>query len=97
MRSFVEVIHYYKSNRSGSISLLQKYLGGLSAEEASYLYQEQVDLLEALPAPNEKALQAVLDRESDPKVRSSSPSEYVDPSFFREIAKSGMIEQLYRK
>jgi ABC-type nitrate/sulfonate/bicarbonate transport system substrate-binding protein len=97
MRAFVEAIHFYKSNRGGSIALLQKYLGGLSADEASYLYQEQVDLLEALPAPNDHAIQAVLERESDAKVKNSSPAEYVDASFFREIAKSGMVEHLYRK
>jgi ABC-type nitrate/sulfonate/bicarbonate transport system substrate-binding protein len=97
MRSFVEAIHLLKSNRAGAIALLQKYLGGLSAEEATYLYQEQVELLEPLPAPNDKAIQAVLERENDPKVKSSSPGEYVDASFFREIEKSGLIEKLYRK
>ena len=97
MRSFVETIHYLKTNRTGSIVLLQKYFGGLSAEEATYLYQEQIDLIETLPAPNDKALQAVLDRESDPKAKSPPPAEFTDASFFREIARSGMIEQLYRK
>ena len=97
MRSFVEVIHFLKTNRAGSIALLQKYFGGLNAEEAGYLYQEQIDLMEVLPAPNEKALQAVLDRESDPKVKSFSTADFVDASFFREIEKSGMIEQLYRR
>jgi ABC-type nitrate/sulfonate/bicarbonate transport system substrate-binding protein len=97
MRSFVEAIHYLKTNRTGSIALLQKYFGGLSAEEATYLYQEQIDLMEMLPAPNDKALHAVLDRESDPKVKSSSVADYVDASFFREIEKSGLIEKMYRK
>ena len=97
MRSFVEAVHYLKTNRSGSVTLLQKYLGGLSAEEATYLYQEQVDLLEALPAPNDKALQAVLDRENDAKLKTMSPADFVDGSFFREIEKSGLMEQLYRK
>jgi NitT/TauT family transport system substrate-binding protein len=97
MRSFVEAMHYLKTNRAGSIALLQKYFGGLSPEEATYLYQEQVDLLEALPAPNDKAVQAVLDRESEPKVKTLSTADFVDASFFREIEKSGMIEQLYRR
>ena len=96
-RSFVEVIHYLKTNRGGSIALLQKYFGGLKSEEAAYLYDEQVDLLERLPAPNDKALQAVLDRENDPKLKTMTPSDFVDASFFREIEKSGLIEQLYRK
>jgi ABC-type nitrate/sulfonate/bicarbonate transport system substrate-binding protein len=97
MRSFVEAIHFLKTNRSGAIAAMQKYMGGLSVEEATYLYQEQVDLLEPLPAPNDKALQAVLERETDPKVKSSSPADFIDGSFFRDIEKSGMIEQLYRK
>lgn len=97
MRSFVEAIHILKTNRSAAISLLQKYLGGLSAEEATYLYQEQVDLMEPLPAPSDKAIQAVLERETDPKVKSSAVADYVDASFFREIEKSGLIEKLYRK
>ena len=97
MRSFVEAIHFLKTNRSGAIAAMQKYMGGLSAEEATYLYQEQVDLLEALPAPNDKAIQAVLERESDPKVKNPAPADFVDASFFKEIEKSGMIEQLYRK
>ena len=97
MRSFVETIHFLKTNRAGSITLLQKYFGGLSAEESAYLYDEQADLLERLPAPNDKALQAVLDRESDPKLKTMSLADFTDGSFFKEIEKSGLIEQLYRK
>jgi len=96
-RSIVEAIHYLKTNRSGAIVLLQRYLGGLSADEASYLYDEQVEFLERIPGPNEKALAAVLERESDPKVKSLAIGDFIDPSFFREIEKSGLIEQLYRK
>ena len=97
MRSFVEAIHYLKTNRAASIALLQKYFGGLNAEEANYLYQEQIDLIETLPAPNDKALRAVLDRETDAAVKNFATGDFVDASFFKEIEKSGMIEQLYRK
>jgi ABC-type nitrate/sulfonate/bicarbonate transport system substrate-binding protein len=96
-RSFVEAIHYLKTNRSGAIALLQRYLGGLSADEASYLYDEQVEFLERIPAPNEKALAAVLERESDPKVKNIVIGDFIDASFFREIEKTGLIEHLYRK
>jgi ABC-type nitrate/sulfonate/bicarbonate transport system substrate-binding protein len=96
-RSFVEVIHLLKTNRTGSITLLQKYFGGLSAEESAYLYDEQADLLERLPAPNDKALHAVLERENDPKLKTMVLTDFVDASFFREVEKSGFVEQLYRK
>jgi NitT/TauT family transport system substrate-binding protein len=95
--AFVETMHFLKTNRAGSITLLQKYFGGLSAEEAAYLYDEQADLLERSPAPNEKALQAVLERETDPKTKNFGPADFVDARFFKEIEKSGMIEQLYGK
>ena len=96
-RSFVEALHFLKTNRARSVALLQKYFGGLNAEESAYLYDEQADLLERLPAPNEKALQAVLDRETDPKSKNFAPADFVDASFFKEIEASGMIDQLYRK
>ncbi len=96
-RSFVDAIHYLKTNRNGSVALVQKYLGGLNAEEAGYLYDEQVELLERLPGPNEKSLAAVLEREPDPKVKSFAIADFIDGSFFREIEKSGYVEQLYRK
>jgi ABC-type nitrate/sulfonate/bicarbonate transport system substrate-binding protein len=65
-------------------------------KEAAYLYQDQVPILEALPAPNEKAIQALLDRENDPKIKSTPVTEVIDASFFRDIEKSGLIEQLYK-
>jgi NitT/TauT family transport system substrate-binding protein len=97
MRSFVEAIHYLKTNPAGTISLLQKYMGGLSIEEASYLYHEQADYFDSLPLPSDKALQALLDRETDPKAKSAKPADFVDVSFLREIEKSGLVDQLYRK
>ena len=96
-RSFVEAIHFLKTNRPASITLLQKYFGGLSAEETAYLYDEQADLLERLPAPNDKALQCgarARDRSEDQELR---PGGLRRCEFFREIEKSGLIEQLYRK
>jgi hypothetical protein len=58
----------------------------------SYPYQEEIDLMEALPAANEKALQAVLGGETDAKVKRFSTADFIDPSFFREIEKSGTID-----
>ena len=97
MRSFVDAIHYLKTNRPGSVTLMQKYMGGLNTEEAGYLYDESIDLMERVPGPNEKALAAVLDRETDPKVKGFAIADFIDGSFFRDIEKSGYIEQLYRK
>ncbi len=96
MRAFVEGIHYFKTNPAGTIAILQKHLG-LNTEQTRFLYEEQVNLFEPFPLPSDKALQAILDRESDPKARNFKPADFVDLSFLREIEKSGLMENLYRK
>jgi ABC-type nitrate/sulfonate/bicarbonate transport system substrate-binding protein len=96
-RAFVEAIHYFKTNREGTISILRRYMGGISTEQARFLYDENVELFDELPVPTEKGLQAVLDRESDPKAKSFKPADFVDLSFLKEIDRGGLIDKLYRK
>ena len=95
MRAFVEATHYFKTNRDGTVPILQKYLGGLSSEQARFLYDDFVELFEEVPVPNEKGLQAILDRESDPKAKSFRPADFVDLSFLKEIDRGGLVEKLY--
>jgi len=97
MRSFVEAIDYFKTNRDGTIPILQKTMGGISAENARFLYDEYLELFEELPVPKEEGLQAALERESDPKAKSFKPADFVDLSFLKEIDRSGLVEKLYRK
>ena len=97
MRAFVEATHYFKTNREGTVPILQKYLGGLSSEQARFLYDDFVELFEEVPVPAEKGLQAMLDRESDPKAKSFKPADFVDLSFLREIDRGGLVEKIYRK
>lgn len=97
VRAFVEAIHYFKTNPSGTIPILQKTMGGISPQSARYLYDEYVELFEELPVPREKGLQAVVDQDSDAKMKSFTPGDFVDLSFLRQIDQSGLVEQLYRK
>ena len=94
MRSYVEALHLNQPKRNDHSAA--EIFRRLSAEEAASLYQKQVNTLEALPAPNEKAIQAVLDRESDPKIRSISIADVIDATFFKDLAKSRLIEHLYK-
>jgi hypothetical protein len=45
-------------------------------------------ILKALPAPNGKALQATLDRETDLKAKTASPADFVNASCFKPIEKA---------
>jgi NitT/TauT family transport system substrate-binding protein len=97
MRAFVEAFHFLKTNRDGSIPILQKYMGGINVEQARFVYDEYVELFEELPVPREKAFQAVLDNETDPKAKNFKPADFVDLSFLNEIERSGQVEKIYRR
>lgn len=97
VRAFAEAIQYFKTNREGTISLLQKYMGGISTEQARFLYDDYVELFEELPVPRERALQAMLDQESDPKAKSLKPGDFLDLSFLREMDRGGMVDKIYRR
>jgi NitT/TauT family transport system substrate-binding protein len=97
MRAFVEAIEYFKTNRDGTIPILQKTMGGISAENARFLYEEYLELFEELPVPREEGLQAALDRDSDPKAKNFKPADFVDLSFLKEIDRSGLVDKLYHR
>jgi NitT/TauT family transport system substrate-binding protein len=97
MRAFVEAIEYFKTNREGTVPIIQKYMGGISAENARFLYEETVGLFEELPVPAERGLQEGLARESDPKAKNFKPADFIDLSFLKEIDKNGLVDKLYRK
>jgi NitT/TauT family transport system substrate-binding protein len=97
MRAFAEAVHYFKTNPDGTIPILQKYMGGISSENARIVYDETLEVMEDFPVPTEKGLQAVLDRESDPKAKSAKAASFVDLSFLRELDRGGLVDKIYRK
>jgi NitT/TauT family transport system substrate-binding protein len=97
LRAYVEAVHYFKTNREGALRALQKYFRGATAEQVAFLYDYQRDLIDALPAPTDEAIQGELDRETDPKAKTLKPADFMDLSFLREIEKSGFVAELYGK
>jgi len=96
MRAYVEGIHFFKTNREASIRIMQKLMGRLPSKTISVLYDEAKDLYQRLPTPAHEAVQAVLDREADPKAGAFEVSDFVDLSFLGEIEQSRFLEQLYQ-
>jgi len=97
LRAYIEGIHYFRTNREGSIRALQKFFRGATAEQVAFLYDDQREVFEPLPIPGDEAIQGELDRETDPKAKSFKPADFMDLSFLREIEKSGFLSELYGK
>ena len=89
--------NYLRTNREGTIPIVQKYMGGISVEQARFLYDDYLPLFEELPVPKEKGVQAIVDLETDPKAKSFKPADFVDLSFLNEIDHSGRVEKIYKK
>jgi hypothetical protein len=96
MRAYVEAIHFFRTQRDGSIAIMQKYMNDLPWDETAYLYEEGVDGYEPLPYPSEEALQAMLERDLDPPVTDMKPSDFYDVSFLREMEQEGFVKDLYK-
>jgi NitT/TauT family transport system substrate-binding protein len=97
MRAFVEAVRYFKANPDGTLPILRKYMGGINSEQARVVYDEALEVFEDLPVPAERGIQAVLDRESDPKAKTAQAGYFIDLSFLREIDRSGLVDKIYRK
>jgi NitT/TauT family transport system substrate-binding protein len=96
LRAYVEGIHYFRTNREGSIKALQKFFRGATLEQTAFMYDDQREVIDPLPIPSDEALQGELDRETDPKAKSFKPADFMDMSILREIEKSGFLAELYK-
>ena len=92
--AYVEAINYFKTNRAGTVRILQRFMRGISEAQLGAWVDDVKDTLEPLPYPNEAALAFELEQVNAPKTQ--SPSYFVDRSLLDEVKKSGFLDRLYR-
>jgi LysM repeat protein len=99
VKAYVEGIHYYKTHRQESLTVLAKYLKTNDAEALKQIYEDiGLALVPAKPYPTLKGIDAIL-REiggNEPKARTAMPGQFVDLTFVRELDNSGFIDRLYK-
>jgi ABC-type nitrate/sulfonate/bicarbonate transport system substrate-binding protein len=94
VQAYVEAIHYFKTNKAGTVRILQKYMRGLSDQQIGAWVDDVKENIEPAPYPDDAALRSELEQVNAPK--SQSPAYFVDRSVLDEIKKSGLIERLYK-
>jgi ABC-type nitrate/sulfonate/bicarbonate transport system substrate-binding protein len=97
MRAYGEAFHYFKTNREGAVPILQKYMGGITTEQARFLHDEYVEVFEELPIPSERILYGMLQREGDPKAKAFKPADLIDLSFVKELYGAASVEKVLRR
>ncbi len=94
VQAYVEAINYFKTNRAGTVRILQRFMRGISDAQLGAWVDDVKETLEPLPYPNEAALAFELEQVNAPKTQ--PPSHFVDTSLLDEIKKSGFVDRLYK-
>ena len=99
VKTLVESVAIFKSNKQKSFAVWRKYMRGASEEFLEDTYQHTVAGLETVPTPSVQVIANALDMISAhyPQAKQTDPNLIVDPSFVRRLDQSGFISALYKK
>ncbi len=100
VRSLVEGIHFYKTDKEASIKIMGKYLNTTDREALEETYREiALKIVPEKPYPTLAGVQTILDElvKQYPKAKTMRPEEFVDSSFVKKLDDEGFINKLYKR
>ncbi len=102
LRSLVDALHYFKTNKKGTLKIINDTCRGLlrmqSDDELEAFYDECAKIFEKKPYPRPEAIQNVfqLGVHDTPEVAGFNPLVMWDMHHLRAIDDSGYIDKLYQ-
>ena len=99
LKTLIEGIYIFKTNKPKSLAVMKKHLLGASDEVLEETYRYTSSVLEQQPYPSLEVVKSGLEILSYqyPQAKQTDPNPLVDPSFVRRIEQSGFIAGLYKK
>ena len=99
LKTLMEGIFIFKTNKEKSLAVMRKYLRGASQEVLEETYQYTTVEMEQVPYPSLEVITSGLDILSFqyPQAKQTDPNLIFDASFVRRIDQSGFIAGLYKK
>jgi len=98
MRSYVEGIHLFKTNKELSLSTLKKVARLTDVSIMDSVYDDYSQrLVPAVPYPTTAGIQTIIDHltKSRPEAKALKASDFIDASILKEIEDSGFVKKLY--
>jgi len=95
MQAYLETVHYFQTNKTGTARILQKYMRGVSTDDINQWCDELRPIIKQVPYADEEALRAEMDMMGTPN--QPLPAGYINNSILDEIKKSGFIDRLYKQ
>lgn len=99
VKSFVDGIHFYKTNRQASLQSIARFMKRNDKEALEETYEQYaVKLLLRAPYPSTKGVAVILNdlAQRNPKARSADPASFVEARFIKELETGGYIAKLYQ-
>ena len=99
IRSLTEAIHRFKTDKAGSLKIMQQYIRSRDPKVLEETYRVYaLQYLPRAPYPTLNGVKAILDSFGDsiPAAKTASPETFVDMSFVQELEKSGVLTRLYQ-
>ena len=97
IKSVIEGIHFYKSERVKTTAIMKKYMQLENAEELLETYNFYVKLLAEKPYPSAKGIQTILDWSKRADAKKASPAQFIQTKVIEKLDKQGFIDGLYRR
>lgn len=100
VKTFMEGIHFYKTQKEASMRSIAKFtkLQDRDAIEEAY-NAYAIKFLARIPYPTTKGVEVILEdlAKKNPKAQGADPKRFMEPRFLKELEDSGFVKQLYGK
>ena len=97
VKSIIEGIHFYKTNKSGTIAVLRQHLKLRDPEELEETYLRYLNAFVAKPYPTAESVRPLLAASRRSEAKTAAPAQFVDPQIVEKLDAEGFIDSLYRK
>jgi NitT/TauT family transport system substrate-binding protein len=99
LKTLIDGIHVFKTDKTKSLAVMKKNLLGTSDEMLEETYRYTTAVLEQQPYPSLDVIKSGLEILSlqFPQAKQTDPNPLVDLSFVRKLDQSGFIAGLYKK
>jgi ABC-type nitrate/sulfonate/bicarbonate transport system substrate-binding protein len=90
-RSIVEAVYFFKTRKTESKQILQKYLRLQNPEELEEAYVLLAARFMDKPYPTIQSVKTILDWSRHPKAKAADPAQFVAPQFVEKLDKDGFL------
>lgn len=94
----VDAIHYWKTNKAGSLPIMAKYMK-TDPETTEIAYDAYVNLVPDVPYVDRPGFQNVIDfvSETQPEYKGLNPEKFIDDSVLKDLETSGFLANVSKQ